>query len=130
MKFPPWLKVYGDASYRGSCPAETAEQSTFFNQLPPDLKKIALHIRNEGKRDFRQMAKQKAEGGFISGASDVVIPGCPAFVCEMKRLDHTKSKWQPGQVEYMEAAQDNGAFVCVALGWEAAMEAVREWQGR
>jgi len=45
----------------------------------------------------------------------------------MKRQDHTKSKWQPGQLEYLEAAHYAGAFVCVALGWEAAMEAVEDW---
>lgn len=128
MKFPTWLKVYGDTTYRGPCPTETAEQATFFNQLPPDLKRIALHIRNEGKRSVQQMSKQRAEGGFVSGASDVIIPGAPAFVCEMKRADHTKSKWQPGQIDYLEAARDNGAWVCVALGWKAAMEAVIEWR--
>lgn len=128
MKFPPWLKVYGDATYRGPCPSETVEQATFFNQLPPDLKRIALHIRNEGKRSHAQHSKMKAEGGFVSGASDVVIPGRVTFVCEMKRADHTKSNWQSGQVDYLEACQDAGAWVCVALGWDAAMEAVREWR--
>lgn len=128
MKFPPNIPVYGDATYRGPCPTETAEQSTFFNQLPSDLKRIALHIRNEGKRSHAQHNKMKAEGGFVSGASDVIIPGRVTFVCEMKRLDHTKSKWQPGQIDYLESAQGAGAWVCVALGWEAAMEAVREWR--
>lgn len=128
MKFPPSIPVYGDTTYRGPCPTETAEQATFFNQLPPELKRIALHIRNEGKRSHEQHNKMKAEGGFVSGASDVIIPGRVTFVCEMKRLDHTKSKWQPGQIDYLEAAHGAGAWVCVALGWEAAMEAVREWR--
>lgn len=128
MKFPPWLSVYGSTEYRGDCPTETAEQSTLFNQLPTSLRSIALHIKNEGKRNFRQMAKQRAEGGFIKGASDIIIPGAPAFVCEMKRRDHTKSSWQTGQLDYLKACQEQGAFVCVALGWEAAMEAVRKWQ--
>jgi hypothetical protein len=61
------------------------------------------------------------------GASDIIIPGCPAFVCELKRRDHTKSKWQDGQLEYLETAQKAGAFVCVALGADAAMEAFEEW---
>lgn len=59
------------------------------------------------------------------GAADIIIP-C-GFVCELKRRDHTKSKWQPGQLEYLEAAQDAGCFVAVALGWEAALEAVDAW---
>jgi hypothetical protein len=120
--------VYGDTTWRGNCPTETAEQSTFFNQLPPDLKKIALHIRNEGKRSHAQLAKIKAEGGFVSGAPDIFIPGQTTFICELKRQDHTKSKWQPGQLDYLEAAMEAGCFVCAALGWQAAMEAVKAWR--
>lgn len=129
MKFPEWLKVYGDTSYRGNCPTETAEQITFFSQLRskhPHIGCIALHIRNEGKRSVQQVQRQKAEG-MVSGASDIVIPGSPAFVCELKRKDHTKCKWQPNQIEYLEAAKTNGAFVCVALTWKDAMKAVEEW---
>ena len=134
MKFPQWLKVYGDTSYRGDCPQESAEQITFFGQLraqhPDTLGRLALHPKNEEKRkgrQFQQLARDKAMG-LAPGASDIIIPGCPAFVCEMKRADHTRSKWQPDQLEYLEAAHNAGAFVCVALGWEAAMEAVKEWQ--
>jgi hypothetical protein len=61
------------------------------------------------------------------GASDIIVPGCPAFVCEMKRQDHTKSRWQDGQIEYLLQAQENGAFVCVALGYVAAIEALKDW---
>ena len=129
MKFHPEIPVYGDTSFRGSCPTEAAEQATFFNQLPPDLRAIALHIRNEGKRSNNQMARQRAEGGFVKGAADIIIPGCPTFVAELKRRDHTKSKWQAGQVEYLLACKRQGAFVCVCLGWEAGMEAVNEWRG-
>ena len=128
MKLPTDIPVYGDTSYRGPCPSETAEQATFFNQLPPHLKSIALHIKNEGKRHHNQRAKLDAEGGFIKGASDVNIPGAPSFICELKRRDHTQSKWQSGQLPYLRAAQANGAFACIALGWEAAMDAVRVWQ--
>lgn len=62
-----------------------------------------------------------------TGASDVVIPGAPAFVCELKRRDHTKCTWQGGQQEYLRASQDAGAFACVALGWEAAWQAFGDW---
>lgn len=129
MKFPEGLKVYGDTSFRGKCPTESAEQITFFSQLRkrvPHIGLIALHIRNEAKRSAQQTVTQKAEG-MVVGASDIVIPGSPCFVCELKRTDHTKSSWQPNQKEYLQAAKDNGAFVCVALGWEAALEAVKEW---
>lgn len=133
MKIPDWLPVFGDQGYRNKkCPTETAEQVTFFNTLRreyPELGKIALHIRNEGKRTVQQAMRQKAEG-MVTGASDIVIPGCPAFVCELKRADHTQSRWQDGQIEYLEAAKNNGAFVCVALGHKAALEALKEWIGK
>jgi hypothetical protein len=46
------------------------------------------------------------QGGWITpGASDIIIPAACSFVCEIKRRDHTKSKWQPGQVEYLESAK-------------------------
>ena len=64
------------------------------------------------------------------GASDIIIPGSPAFVCELKRRDHTKSRWEDGQQEYLTAAQDAGAFVCIALGADAAMEAFNDWLRR
>lgn len=133
MKIPEWLPVYGDISFRGACPKESAEQITFFSQIrsqwPDSIGVLALHPKNEEKRkgkDFYRLARDKAMG-LSPGASDIVIPGSPAFVCEMKRRDHTKSSWQPGQLEYLEAAHKQGAFVCVALGWEAAMEAVKDW---
>ena len=88
--------------------------------------KIALHIRNEGKRTYGQTRWQQAEG-MTSGAADIIIPGSTTFVCELKRRDHTKSKFQKGQLEYLESCQNQGAFVCVALGWEGAWEAFRHW---
>lgn len=133
MKFPDWLPVYGDASYRGDCPKESAEQVTFFGKLraeyPASWGKLALHPKNEEKRsgrDFYRLQKDKAMG-MAPGASDIIVPGFQSFVCEMKRLDHTKCSWQKDQISYLEAAHEAGAFVCVALGWEAAWEAFEEW---
>lgn len=126
MKFPKSIKVFGDINWRGDCPVESAEQITLFNKLRK-LEPTALHPRNEGKRSYNQVSRQKAEG-MTPGASDIIIPGCPAFVCELKRKDHTKSVWQKGQIEYLENSQANGAFACVALGWESAMEAYECWK--
>lgn len=129
MIFPSFLKVYGDQSYRGDCPSETSEQVAFFAELKrkyPLLHAIAIHPKNEGKRakgQFQQLAMDKAMG-LNPGAADIVIPCSPAFVCELKRKDHTKSKFQPWQIPYLENCQTAGAFVCVALGYEAAMKAV------
>jgi len=133
MKIPDWLPCYGDRSYRGSCPQEGAEQVTFFNRLrkehPDTWGRLAIHPKNEGKRrggQFQQLARDKAMG-LSPGASDIIIPGSPAFVVEMKRQDHTQSSWQPGQLAYLEAAKDAGCFVGVALGWEGAWMAFQEW---
>jgi len=131
MKIPDGLLTYGDMKYRNKkCPPESAEQITFFNELrklyPDTLGKIAVHIRNEGNKTFNQHKKEKAEG-LVKGASDISIPGCPSFVCELKKRDHTESQWQSGQIEYLEAAKANGAFVCVAFGYLAALEAVSVW---
>jgi hypothetical protein len=122
-------------SFRGDCPRESAEHITFFSELrrryPDTLGTIAIHPANEARRrgkEFRKLTKDKAMG-LSSGASDIIIPGAPSFVCELKRRDYTKCRWQPGQLEYLQAAHDAGAFVCVALGWEAAMVAVESCYG-
>lgn len=125
--------VYGDTSFRGACPKETAEQVTFFSQLrreyPDSWGALALHPRNEQQLrggQHRALIRHKAEG-MTPGASDVIIPARVSFVCEIKRQDHTKSRWQPGQVEYLTAAQEAGAFACVALGWRGAWDALQDW---
>lgn len=127
MRFPSWIDVYGRPDYRGDCPQELAEQITFFQWLRvqhPALHRIAVHPRNEGKRSYQQARMQRLEGALNPGAADVIIPAGRSFVCEIKRRDHTKSRWQKGQLEYLEAAHNAGAFVCVALGADAAMEAL------
>ena len=124
MKFPKWLDVYGDKSFRGKCPTEQVEQVTLFNKLrreAPHLGDIALHIRNEGKRTHQQTARQQMEG-MVSGAADIIIPGNPCLVIELKRQDHTKCSWQDGQVEYLQASKKNGAKVAVCLGYKAAWD--------
>lgn len=131
MKFPPWLKVYGDVNYRGDCPSEASEQAAFFRMIrreyPNTFGALALHPKNEAKRSgsgFTALDKDKALG-MVSGASDIIIP--LGFICEMKRRDHTKSAWQKGQIDYLEAAHKAGGFACIALGHEAAWEAFQAW---
>lgn len=127
------VRVYGDFDFRGDCPPESMEQITFFNKLRvefPLLGTVALHPRNEQqlrKGQHQSMARHKAEGMAV-GASDIIIPGCPAFVCELKRQDHTKCRWQDGQIAYLETAAALGAFACLALGWEAAWQAMQDWR--
>ena len=127
------VPVYGDTAWRGKCPPEHIEQASFFNRLrrgyPDSYGLIAVHPRNEGLKrggQFSAVMRHQAEG-MTKGAADIVIPGAPAFVCELKRRDHTQSAWQEGQQAYLGAAQSAGAFVCVALGAEAAWAAFEAW---
>lgn len=127
MKFPTWLHVAGDTSFRGKCKPEVVEQIEFFARLRrelPALAAIAVHPRNEGKRSGRQGHREKLEG-MTPGASDIVIPCSPPIIIELKRRDHTQSRWQAGQLDYLAAAKAAGAVVCVALGAEAAMDFVQ-----
>ena len=128
--------VYGDASFRGKCPREDVEQVTFFNRLrqrhPATWGILAVHPRNEGLKSGGQFAsvQKHAAEGMTKGAADIIIPGAPALAIEMKRRDHTQSAWQDGQVEYLTAAHQAGAFACVALGCDAAWEAFEGWLTR
>lgn len=133
MKIPDWLTVYGDVTWRGKCPPEHIEQASFFSKLrreyPDSYGLIAFHPRNEQQLrngQFSSVLQHKAEG-LVAGASDIIIPASPAFVCEMKRVDASQSKWQAGQVEYLEAARGAGSFSCVAFGAVAAWAAFQDW---
>lgn len=128
MKFPEWLVVFGDVNYRDKkCPPESAEQITVFNWLRANGYSTAIHPRNEGKRHHAQTRRQKAEG-MTPGASDIIIPGKQTFICELKRADHTLCKWEPDQIDYLYQCHKDGAFVCVALGHKAVIEAVKQWK--
>lgn len=127
------VTVFGDVTFRGKCPKEQAEQVTFFNQIrqayPDSWGILAYHPRNEGLKIGGQISAvqmHRAEG-MTKGAVDIIIPARVAFVCELKRRDHTQSAWQDGQLAYLQAAERAGAFACVALGWEAAWQALGVW---
>ena len=130
LRLPNHIPIFGDPSYRGPCAIENADQVTLFSfirrQWPKTWGILAFHPRNEGQRSWGQAAWQKAEG-MTEGTVDLIIPARLPLVLELKRKDHTKSKWQPGQVEYLTAAQDAGAFASIALGYEAAIEVVKQW---
>jgi hypothetical protein len=133
MYLPNDLKIYGDTEYRGACPKEALEQVTFFarlrRQYPDTLGLIGVHVRNEGKRNFLQAAKEKSEG-MTTGAADIIIPGAPTFICELKRRDHTTSSISDQQLAFLRASQAAGSFVCIALGVDAAWEALHAYLAR
>lgn len=130
---PEGVSLYGDTSYRGKCPTEDVEQASIVNmirrQYPDTWGRLVIHPRNEGlvsRGQFSAVIKHRAEG-MTPGASDIIVPGSPSFVCEMKRRNIQLSQWQDGQREYLEAAAKAGCFACVALGAMAAWDAFREW---
>lgn len=132
MKFNDSIPVFGDVSYRGQCPTEDIEQINFVSWLKhnhPELRCLFIHPKNEGKRSHNQVNYESRTGGLPTGASDLIIPGNPCFVVELKRQDHTKSKWQKGQQEYLLSAKETGCFIGIALGFEGAKEAFNLWLG-
>lgn len=127
MEFPGWLRVVGDRSFKGDCPSEAAELTTFFNALRNNYDGVpALHIRNEGKRTKIQGVVEKAQG-MHPGAADIIIPGSPTLVIELKRMDHRKSRWQPYQLDFLRDSMLFGARVSVCLGHRAALQEFIEW---
>lgn len=131
MKIPYWLNVYGDIDYRNkNCPTEQMEMVTFVSYVrrkyPETHGKLLVHVRNEGVRSWGQAQWQKAEG-MTKGVPDIIIPATTPFLCELKRADHTLSRWQEGQIEYLEEATKQGCFTCVAFGHKAAIAAVEAW---
>lgn len=109
-------------------PRESVEQITFFNQLKkhhPDIAKVALHVKNEGKRTMAQIAKDKSEG-LVAGAPDIFIAGNPSLLIELKKRSK-RAKASDGQIEFLEAASKLGAECYICYGWEAAWSALQKW---
>ncbi len=130
MRFSPGIPVFGDITYRGDCNSEAAEQKDFFGRLKvrhPDIYTLAVHPKNEGKRTGRQQTSDRELGAMNTGASDIIVPGLPCFVCEMKRADHTKSTITKEQINYLKSSQKMGAFACIALGADGAESALEYW---
>ena len=132
---PESIMIYGDINHRDAkCPLESVEQITFVSwvrkQYPGTHGITLYHPKNEGKLkdgQFTAITKDRAMG-MSKGACDIVVPGSPAFCMEVKRVDHTKSKISNEQIAYLLAAQQAGAFSCIALGHKAAIEAFNDWQ--
>jgi hypothetical protein len=130
MKLPKEIPVFGDTSYRGDCPKEEIDQINFVSWLKENHRvffDLLIHPRIEGKMSHKQINSYSKTGGLPIGASDVIIPGNPCFVVELKRRDHTKSRWQPKQPDYLIAAKSTGCFVGVALGCDGLKEAFNQW---
>ena len=135
IKSYPGIPLYGNQKFRDkNCPKESLSQITFVNAIrdkyPDSYGKIICHIENEGQvsnGQFSSIIRRKAMGSLNKGASDIIIPGHPAFVCEIKRADRTLSDITLEQLAFLYAAKEAGSFVCIALGHDAAMNAFNDW---
>lgn len=131
MRLPKTIKIYGDTSFRDpQCRRESSEQKDAFGRLKenyPVLYRLAVHPKNEGERTGWQSTADQQQGALNKGASDIIIPGNPSFVCEIKRKDHTQSKITKDQITYLETAQSMGSFACIALGADAVIAAIDDW---
>jgi len=134
MKIPDSIPLYGNPDFRGKCPKEDQEQISAINrirQLHPDtFGPLVFHPRNEQQLkggQFSAMIKHKAEG-LTPGVPDLVIPGMPSLIVEIKRCDRTLSSISDEQIDYLEKAIEMGAFAVVALGAVAAIEAFDKWR--
>ena len=132
---PQGIRIYGDINYRDKqCPKESIEQITFINWVrrsyPDTHGRTIFHAKNEAKLingQFSAIDKDRAMG-MVKGCADIHDHGSPSLCMEVKRKDHTKSKIETEQIDYLLAAQNNGAFVCICLGYEAAIDAFIYWK--
>lgn len=119
--FPIW----GDTSFRGDCPLEGAELITLINHMSihyPDLP--ILHIKNEGRRTYRQSVFERSIGALHKGACDIIVLANPTICIELKRLDHTKSTISKEQILFLRKCIKQGCIAGVALGHQAAIQTI------
>lgn len=126
MKMHPLIKVYGEIQ-KGACPDENTECQTIVNQNKKHNPHVMiLHIKNEGSRTKAQMDFTNSMG-FIKGASDYLLVGNPMGFLEVKRKNYSH-KITKEQELFLLNAQARGAFVGIALGWEAGMRFIEDWK--
>src|SRR5690606_23059711 len=123
------VRIYGKAD-QDKAPSESVEMSTFFSRLraqyPHTYGAVGIHVRNEGKRTFAQASKMMLEGGFVKGTPDIIIPGSPTFLCELKSRKKG-SRPSKEQMAYLETATKTDAFCVIAYGYEEAWNALNDW---
>lgn len=122
------IKIIKPDEFPKNAPSESEEQVTFFNQLRkyyPDIAKVALHVKNEGKRTMAQAAKDKAEG-LVTGAPDIFIAGNPSLLIELKKRSK-RAKVGDNQIKFLESASKLGAECYICYGWESAWLALQKW---
>lgn len=128
MKTPAWLPKFGTLKKSNDNPKEDYVLSSIVSRIRMDYPLtyglVAFHVKNESKRTTGQIRADKAKG-LTKGVSDLIVIGNPTLCMEIKRDD--SCYFEIGQLEFLEQAQKNGAFVCLAVGYDGAKEAFNHW---
>jgi len=128
MKIPPWLPKFGTLKKSNDNPKEDYVLSSIVSRIRIDYPNtyglVAFHVKNESKRTTGQTRADKAKG-LTKGVSDLIVIGNPTLCMEIKCDD--SCYFESGQLEFLEQAQKNGAFVCLAVGYDGAKEAFNHW---
>ena len=129
MKTPTWLPKFGDLPKSTSNPAEDYVLSSLIsrirNDYPSTYGLVAFHVKNESKRTTGQIRADKAKG-LTKGVSDLIVVGNPTLCMEIKK--DNSCRFEDGQLEFLQQAQKQGAFVCLAIGYQGAKDAFEEWR--
>ena len=128
MKTPTWLPKFGDLPKSTSNPAEDYVLSSLIsrirNDYPLTYGLVAFHVKNESKRTTGQIRADKAKG-LTKGVSDLIVIGNPTLCMEIKK--DNSCRFEDGQLEFLQQAQKQGAFVCLAIGYQGAKDAFEHW---
>ena len=128
MKTPTWLPKFGDLPKSTSNPAEDYVLSSLIsrirNDYPSTYGLVAFHVKNESKRTTGQIRADKAKG-LTKGVSDLIVIGNPTLCMEIKK--DNSCCFEDGQLEFLQQAQKQGAFVCLAVGYQGAKDAFEHW---
>ena len=124
MKTPTWLPKFGDLPKSTSNPAEDYVLSSLISRIrndhPSTYGLVAFHVKNESKRTTGQIRADKAKG-LTKGVSDLIVIGNPTLCMEIKK--DNSCRFEDGQLEFLQQAQKQGAFVCLAIGYQGAKDA-------
>ena len=128
MKTPAWLPKFGDLPKSTSNPAEDYVLSSLIsrirNDYPSTYGLVAFHVKNESKRTTGQIRADKAKG-LTKGVSDLIVIGNPTLCMEIKK--DNSCRFEDWQLEFLQQAQKQGAFVCLAVGYQGAKDAFKHW---
>lgn len=117
---------------------ESEEQANFFAEVSyryrtrEDFSPLLLFATFNGEvwSSFRKVMR----AGLTPGVSDILYlqprGGYPYFSCELKSTDRETTKdggVTPAEKAWLQAARDEGAFVCVCYGCDHVLEKFSEY---